>query len=167
MAENANVTRAREMIEAMNRGDMQALDGYIADDVVWHEIGRSEPRRGKAELAAAGLGGDYQISGKLHDVVGNDDHTVALVEATATRDGKTFTYRTAEILPVKDGKITERWAFSDDTDGSSSSSPKPADSGAPRSGPPSRPRDGPVRAMPAMVGCPSVPAAGRAPGGRG
>ena len=117
MAEHPNATRAREMIEAMNKGDMMALDSYIDDDVVWHEIGRAEPRRGKAALAAAGLSaGDYKIQGKLHDVVGNDDHTVALVEATATRDGKTFTYRTAEICHVKDGKITERWAFSDDTD---------------------------------------------------
>lgn len=115
MAEHPNATRAREMLDALNRGDMMALDAYIADDVVWHEIGRSEPRRGKAALAAAGTG-DYQISGKLHDVLGNDDHTVALVEATATRDGKTFTYRTAEICHVKDGKITERWAFSDDTE---------------------------------------------------
>jgi ketosteroid isomerase-like protein len=116
MAEHPNAVRAREMLEAFNRGDMQAIDGFIADDVVWHEIGRSEPRRGKAALAAAGLGDDYQIQGKVHDVVGNDDHTVALVEATATRGGKTFTYRTAEICHVKDGKVTERWAFSDDTD---------------------------------------------------
>jgi uncharacterized protein len=118
MAEHPNAARAREMIEIMNRGDMMALDPYIDDNVIWHEIGRSEPRRGKAALAAAGAdsAGDYQIQGKLHDVVGNDDHTVALVEATVTRAGKTFTYRTAEICHMKDGKITERWAFSDDTE---------------------------------------------------
>ena len=116
MAEHPNVARARELIEAFNRGDMTALDRFIDDDVIWHEIGRSEPRRGKAALAAAAPGGDYQITGKLHDVVGNDDHTVALVEATATRGGKTFTYRTAEICHVKGGKVTERWAFSDDTE---------------------------------------------------
>ena len=52
----------------------------------------------------------------LHDVVANDEHVIALVNATATKDGKTFKYRTAEIHHVKDGKITERWAFSDDTD---------------------------------------------------
>ena len=89
----------------------------LADDIVWHEIGRAEPRRGKAALGAAAPGGgaDYQITGTLHDVVANDDHTIALVDATATRAGKTLTYRTAEIYHIRDGKIVERWAFSDDT----------------------------------------------------
>ena len=36
------------------------------------------------------------------------------LEATATR-GRTFTYRTVEIYDIRDGKIAERWAFSDDT----------------------------------------------------
>jgi ketosteroid isomerase-like protein len=108
----------RQMTDAMSRGDMQAIEGFIADDVTWHEIGRAEPRRGKAELAAAGPGGgemDYEITAKLHDVVANDEHTIALVDATATRGGKTFNYRTAEIFHIRDGKIVERWAFSDDT----------------------------------------------------
>lgn len=115
MAEHPNAVLAREMNEAFNRGDMAALDRFLADDVIWHEIGRAEPRRGKAELRAAAPGGDYEVTGKLHDFVANDDHAIALVEATATRGGKTLTYRTAEIYHVKDGKIAERWAFSDDT----------------------------------------------------
>lgn len=118
MSEHPNAVLARKMTDALSRGDMQALEGFIADDVIWHEIGRSEPRRGKAALRAAAPGGgaaDYQVTGILHDVVANDDHTIALVEATATRGGKTFTYRTAEIYHIRDGKIAERWAFSDDT----------------------------------------------------
>ena len=118
MPEHPNVTMARQMTDALSRGDMEALEGFIADDVIWHEIGRSEPRRGKAALRAgalSGAGADYEITGKLHDVVANDDHTIALVEATATRGGKTLAYRTAEIFHVRDGKIVERWAFSDDT----------------------------------------------------
>jgi uncharacterized protein len=117
MPEHPNAVLARQMTDALSRGDMQALEGFIADDVIWHEIGRAEPRRGKAALRAAGPGGavDYQITGKLHDVIANDDHTIALVEATATRGGKTFTYRTAEIYHMRDGKVAERWAFSDDT----------------------------------------------------
>jgi ketosteroid isomerase-like protein len=38
-----------------------------------------------------------------------------LVNATATKGGRTFTYRAAEIYHIRDGKIAERWAFSDDT----------------------------------------------------
>jgi uncharacterized protein len=118
MAEHPNAVLARQMTDALSRGDMQALDGFLADDVIWHEIGRSEPRRGKAALRAASVGAlgvDYTITGTLHDVVANDDHTIALVDATATRGGKTITYRVAEIYHFRDGKIAERWAFSDDT----------------------------------------------------
>ncbi len=118
MAEHPNAALARQMNDALARGDMQALEGFLADDVIWHEIGRAEPRHGKAELRAAAPGGgaaDYKITGTTHDVVANDDHTIVLVEATATRGGKTFTYRTAEIYHIRDGKIAERWAFSDDT----------------------------------------------------
>ena len=58
---------------------------------------------------------DYEITAKIHDVVANDEHTISLVDATATRGGKTLSYRTAEIMHIRDGKVTERWAFSDDT----------------------------------------------------
>jgi uncharacterized protein len=116
MAEHPNAVLAREMADALSRGDMQALTEFLADDVIWHEIGSAAPLRGKAALGARSAGAvDYEISGTLHDVVANDDHTIALVDATATRGGKTFKYRTAEIYHVRDGKIAERWAFSDDT----------------------------------------------------
>lgn len=118
MAEHPNAVMAREMTDALGRGDMQALMGFLADDVIWHEIGRAEPRRGIAGLRESAPGGgatDYEITGVLHDVVANDDHTIALVTAHATRNGKTFDYRVAEIYHMKDGKVTERWAFSDDT----------------------------------------------------
>ena len=118
MSEHPNALLARQMIEALNRGDMQATAAFLADDVEWHEIGRAEPRRGIAALSASAPGAgavDYEIAGTLHDVVANDDHTIALVDATATRAGKTLTYRTAEIFHIRDGKIVARWAFSDDT----------------------------------------------------
>ncbi len=74
------------------------------------------PRQGGAAGGRSRRGGaDYEIKAKLHDVFASDDHAVALVEATATRGGKTFSYRTAEIYHIRGGKIVERWAFSDDT----------------------------------------------------
>lgn len=123
MAEHPNVVLVRRAMEAMNETDMskadQAMaivDAFMADDIVWHEIGRAEPRRGKDELRATMTeAGDVTIKYEVHDVVGNDDHTIALGTATATRHGKTFEYRTAEIFHIRDGKAVERWAFSDDT----------------------------------------------------
>ncbi len=116
MAEHPNAALVRKNFEAMNAGDPETTAAGIADDVVWHEIGRAEPRRGKAELAAVMTqDADYSITGSLHDVVANDDHAIALIDATATRNGRTLDYRVAEIYHIKDGKVVERWAFSDDT----------------------------------------------------
>jgi ketosteroid isomerase-like protein len=117
MGEHANVALVRHALDAMNRGDVQAIADALADDVEWHEIGRPEARHGKADLrdAMTGRAADYTITAKLHDIVGGEDHVIALVEATATRGGRTLTYRTAEIFHVRQGRISERWAFSDDT----------------------------------------------------
>ncbi|MGO9180144.1 MAG: nuclear transport factor 2 family protein [Candidatus Limnocylindrales bacterium] len=114
MQENAVV--ARQVTDAFEQSDFQTLDRLIADDVVWHEIGRSEPRRGKAALReAAPGGGDYSINASTHDILASDEHAVVMVNARATRGGRTFEYRTVEIYHIRAGKITERWAFSDDT----------------------------------------------------
>ena len=96
---------------------MAVVDAFMADDIVWHEIGRAEPRRGKAELRAAMMEGgrDTRISYEIHDVVANDDHAIALGTATATRGERTLEYRTAEVFHIRDGRAVERWAFSDDT----------------------------------------------------
>jgi ketosteroid isomerase-like protein len=116
MAEHPNATVVREMNEAMNSGDMEGAASRVADDVVWHEIGRPEPRRGKAELAASmGDWEGFNITWEVHDILASDDHVIGLGVATATRGDRSLTYRTAEIYHVANGKVTERWAFSDDT----------------------------------------------------
>ena len=118
MSDHPNAAIARRALEAFNTGDMQAMSDGLDDNVIWHEIGNPNPVMGKAALAARMVGADqpdYEITGELHDVVANDDHTIALVSAHATRNGKTLDYRVAEIYHMRDGKVTERWAFSDDT----------------------------------------------------
>jgi ketosteroid isomerase-like protein len=116
--DHPNAALVRRSLAALNSGDVQSLIDLLADDVEWHEIGRPEPIRGKAALAQRFMGdagSDVRITGDLHDVVANDEHTIALVQATATRGERTFSYRTAEIMHIRDGKVTARWAFSDDT----------------------------------------------------
>jgi uncharacterized protein len=114
--EHPNAALVRQALEAFDRGDIQAMADLIADDVVWHQIG-AETVRGKEALAASLPGGDvdWNITANVHDVVANDEHAIALVDATATRGDRTLEYRTAEIMHIRDGKLTERWAFSDDT----------------------------------------------------
>ena len=119
MDEHPNAALVRKMGEAMMSDDPQASAAFLADDVEWHEIGRAEPIRGKEALADRFMGAeppDWQITDvEIHDIIANDDHTVALGTATATRGGRTLTYRTAEIYHIRDGKVTARWSFSDDT----------------------------------------------------
>jgi ketosteroid isomerase-like protein len=116
MGEHPNAAVVRTMNEAMFSGDIETAASQIADDVVWHEIGRAEPRRGKAELAASmDEFGDTSITWDQHDLLASDDHVIAMGTATATRGGKELVYRTAEIYHLRDGKVSERWAFSDDT----------------------------------------------------
>lgn len=117
MSDHPNATLVRQMLDVLNSGDLLALSDMLDDDVVWHEIGNPNPVMGKAALAARAQGEppDWTITGDLHDVIANDDHTIALVSAVGSRGGRTLNYRVAEIYHIRDGKVTERWAFSDDT----------------------------------------------------
>jgi ketosteroid isomerase-like protein len=117
MDEHPNVKVLRDMADRMKGGDFAAAFDVLADDVEWHEIGRAEPTRGKEALGKRyeESFGDYEIDADVHDVMANDEHAVQLMDVTARRGDKTLDYRTAEIYHMKDGKITARWAFSDDT----------------------------------------------------
>ena len=113
MADHPNATLIREIYDSEDLGPAD----FATDDVVWHVIGRDEPYRGKAAIPRGARDGDWEIvSDSTHDVIANDDHAIGLIEVTARRGGETLTFRTAEIYHMRDGKIAERWAFSDDTE---------------------------------------------------
>jgi ketosteroid isomerase-like protein len=116
MSEHPNAALYRLGMQRFSEGDTAAFADLIADDVVWWQIGVPEPVRGKEALLQAmqGMEGvDFEVD--LHDVLATDDHVIGLVTATVRAGDRSFTYRTAEIAHVEDGKLTERWAFSDDT----------------------------------------------------
>lgn len=115
MADHPNAAKVREAMEGFNRGDMSAWFDLAADDVVWHEIG-GRTLQGKAALEESMTGiEDVELSANLHDVVANDDHVVALVEANVKAGGDEISYRTAELYHMSEGKITERWSMAEDT----------------------------------------------------
>jgi len=112
MPDHPNAAIIRQLYESDDSGPWD----IVTDDVVWHVIGRDEPYRGKDEMRQMPRGDWEFIDGKTHDVLGNDEHVIGLIEDTARRGGETITFRTAEIYHMRDGKITERWVFSDDTE---------------------------------------------------
>ena len=119
MADHPNAAMIRATAaEAERTGDMTSAFEGIDDDIVWHEIGSDQPIRGKQALIErfSGMPEGASIKTETHDVVANDEHAIQLVTATATMGDQELVYRTAEIYHIRDGKITERWAFSDDTD---------------------------------------------------
>lgn len=117
MEEHPNAVRYRHASEDFRQGGFEGFLDLLDGEVVWWEIGRAEPTRGKQALVdrMQQQAGAWQITARLHDVVANDEHMVALVNVEAKRGDRTLAYRTAEIFHVRDGRITERWAFSDDT----------------------------------------------------
>lgn len=113
MADHPNAAHIRERF---GTGNPEEMAEWLADDVIWHQIG-GETLHGKQSVMDSMSGiEDVDFSLDLHDVVANDDHTIALVEVSIGSDDQAFSYRTAEIYHIdQNGKITERWAFSDDT----------------------------------------------------
>jgi len=115
MAEHPNASKVRAAWNAAMHGDAGSAAEMMDDDIEWHEIG-GQPIVGKAAvLAHLGAETDWQIKPVLHDVLASDDHAVLMIRSRAVRHGKTFEYRVAEFYDLRDGKVTKRWAFSDDT----------------------------------------------------
>ena len=95
---------------------MDGLATLIAPDVVWHVPG-SNLISGYYTSRDAILGcfsNIFELSGDtyrphLHDIVANDQHTVALMHVTARRGGKTLDQDYAFVAHVVDGMIAELW----------------------------------------------------------
>ena len=112
MGDHPNATAYKE---AFNVEDPDSLREALADDVVWHMIGGETLQGADAVMESMSGLANVDFSLDLHDVVANDDHMVALMAVSVKAGDQTINYRTAEIYHVSDGKVTERWAFSDDT----------------------------------------------------
>lgn len=118
MPEHPNAATYRSVHEKIQRGDFEAVFEALDDEVVWHQIGAPSlvgKEAVRASMSAMEELGSDAFDIVIHDVLGNDEHVVGLIEATVNVGDQSFTYRTAEIAHMKDGKVTERWAFSDDT----------------------------------------------------
>lgn len=119
MTDHPNAARYREMMKLMESGGFDAVLEGIAPDVEWWEMGATEPIRGRDAVAERmnSMLGDLEWHVDLHDVLANDSHLVALLHVDVSRNGEKIEYNVAEISHINSaGQMTERWAFSDDTE---------------------------------------------------
>lgn len=120
--EHPNVAKARAGFEAFGRGDIDAASRMFADDIVWHQPGRGPlagNHHGPGEVLAFFAKLQEETNGTfrtgIHDIVGNDEHVVALLHATAERNGKRLDQNLINVFHVNsEGKVTERWLFPED-----------------------------------------------------
>lgn len=115
MGDHPNAAKVREAAKAFLAGDIGPWNELIADDVVWHEIGGRTLRGKEALMESMGDIENVEFSGAVHDVLGNDEHVVALMDVTVGTGDEDFSYRTAELYHISDGQITERWSMAEDT----------------------------------------------------
>lgn len=119
--EHPNVALVKASFEAFASNDPSWIAKHVADDVVWHIGGRSKlagTYKGKEAInevfgRQSSLMANSQID--THDVVGNDEHVIAIGTATAQDpDGGSVDWRWGNVFHVQDGKITEVWGLSED-----------------------------------------------------
>lgn len=121
MAEHPNASIIRKWYRAFADGDYSPIIAeLLAEDVVWHLPGRhplSGDHRGRDTVMAAirrfdDLSATLQL--EVHDVLANDEHAVALLRATGTRQGKRYDSLEMDVFHIRNGKVTEFWSFSED-----------------------------------------------------
>ena len=86
----------RKGFAAFAQGDLDTLGQLFTDDITWHSAGDnilSGDYKGQEVFALFGkifeeTGGSLKQD--VHDITTSDEHAVALVNATATRNGKTL-----------------------------------------------------------------------------
>lgn len=118
---NSNADAVRAAYEAFGRGDVEAVANFIAEDGVWH-VAASGALAGdyKGRDAVLGFlgrlmeetGGTFKT--ELHGVVADDVHAVALLDTTASRNGKTVSSKQAAVYHMRDGQTTEAWFLYED-----------------------------------------------------
>jgi ketosteroid isomerase-like protein len=123
MADHPNVETMRKGYDAFGRGDLEYLRNELfAEDIVFHVSGDS-PLAGdyKGIDEVFGFfgkimqesGGTFSLD--VHDMLANDEHGVALVRATAEREGRQLDQNAVHVFHIRDGKVTENWTMPENT----------------------------------------------------
>ncbi len=118
MTETCPRELARRLYDAINRNDLEALDGLFAPDVVRHaagEIGAEKALDAVRELHAAPRSTRFRID----DLFAEDDRVALRVTVhQGGPDGPDEPVSTIlEIFRIADGRVAEIWGAGADADG--------------------------------------------------
>lgn len=113
-----NEALARQELELINAGDLDALSALYASDLIIHYPGRN-PLSGTHRVQDfltkfETLLGDGSLTRELHDALGTDDHAVQLLRVTASARGRSHSWNAVAVLHVRNGRFTECWIHVDD-----------------------------------------------------
>lgn len=122
MSEHPNVELMRSTYAAFKARDMDTMKERLSPDIVWHVAGdnpRSGTYKGVDEVLGflAGIGQDSNgtFNLEVHDVLANDDHMIALLYATAERNGKKWAQNVVHVMHANpEGRVTEFWGIPSD-----------------------------------------------------
>jgi uncharacterized protein len=121
MAEHPNIALHKKGHEAFNRGDMDGVRDFFAEDTVRHVPGRSQlagVHRGRdavlQQFARMAELTDRNMKLEPLAYLANDTKTVAIFRFTATRGGRQSDVRVCEVSEWRDGKSIEQWLSFDD-----------------------------------------------------
>ena len=116
MVEHPGIDVFKQVYDAFTTGNMERLAELIVPDVVWHVPGKNliSGEYTSREAIFACFNKIFELSNgsyrpELHDILANDDHTVALLHAIARHGDKTLDQNYAFIMHMRDGRIAETW----------------------------------------------------------
>lgn len=112
-----NIAALRRGYEAFQAGNLDLLRDELFDkDILWHSPGRSAlsgEYRGVDAVIGLFVKQFELTNGTLkvdvHDILGSDEHAVALATLSAERGGKSITEQYAHVCHFRDGRLTEAW----------------------------------------------------------
>ncbi|WP_125610049.1 nuclear transport factor 2 family protein [Specibacter cremeus] len=122
MGTQENAELVRRGYEAFSAGDMATLGELFAADAVWHAAGGgvlSGAKQGRDAILAyfgeLGARSEGSLKVTVQEIVGGENHTVALQHTHAESNGKILDTDGTLTFQILDGKITEGREFFDDT----------------------------------------------------
>jgi uncharacterized protein len=123
MANHTNAETLRRGYAAFQTGDLETVKALFTSDITWHLPGHnhfSGAHQGVDKVLDlftrnfAETNGTFKV--ELHDVLGNDEHAVALATVSGEREGRSLSDRYAHVVHFKDGKVSESWIFGENQD---------------------------------------------------